>query len=543
MNSSNSLRRRRRRTVATRILLSYVVVLLLFAGASFWSVVTFRQAVNEAALLRQGYLPLALSLRDLVSNQDTWNSQLNHVTSAQNPEDARVWFDTALAVGRPKKLAEVGAAIDRAFPEKASEVARGELAADLARASRLMETDGEELKRMFSALERGDEEAAQQARDRLVRRGLRVQRALLALEARVTGQVDRLVQAAKVREKTALMVLTLLLGLTMLVGALMALYARRVLTPLKAVTERAAAVAAGDLSSQEAIDSGDEIGELSATFEAMVTAIASTRERLLASERLAAIGKMAAHVTHEVRNPLSSIALNLELLEEELGSADPEVKNLLRAIGQEVQRLSGLSDQYLSMARRKPPEQEECDLGALVRSAVEFMRKDVERHGVELSCDIPAQLPWVSVDQGQIRQVLFNLVRNAREAMPEGGRVLIQVKEGEGALSVRVIDNGPGVPKERENQLFDPFYTTKDHGTGLGLAVSRQILTAHGGKLVYKPIAPHGSTFTLYVPLPGAPPLFATEREEESEGAKEGANRDPEGDVASRATQALERMH
>jgi signal transduction histidine kinase len=316
--------------------------------------------------------------------------------------------------------------------------------------------------------------------------------------------VDRLVETARLRERTALTILILLGGLTLLVGALMALYARRVLRPLKQVISRADAVAGGDLSVQQAIDSGDEIGELSATFESMVQAIAGARERLLASERLAAIGKMAAHVTHEVRNPLSSIALNLELLEEEVGSTDPEVKNLLRAIGQEVQRLSGLSDQYLSMARRKPPEQEECDLGALVRSAVEFMRKDVERHGVELSSVIPAQLPWVSLDQGQVRQVLFNLVRNAREAMPGGGRVLIAVSQRGDCLVVKVADNGPGIPAEREAQLFDPFYTTKDHGTGLGLAVSRQILAAHGGKLEYKAVAPHGSAFMLVLPLPGA---------------------------------------
>jgi signal transduction histidine kinase len=367
-----------------------------------------------------------------------------------------------------------------------------------------MEPDAELLKRMFGALGRGDEASAQVARDRLVRQGLRVQKALSALEERVTSQVDRLVETARLRERTALTILILLGGLTLLVGALMALYARRVLRPLKQVISRADAVAGGDLSVQQAIDSGDEIGELSATFESMVQAIAGARERLLASERLAAIGKMAAHVTHEVRNPLSSIALNLELLEEEVGSTDPEVKNLLRAIGQEVQRLSGLSDQYLSMARRKPPEQEECDLGALVRSAVEFMRKDVERHGVELSAVIPAQLPWVSLDQGQVRQVLFNLVRNAREAMPGGGRVLIAVSQRGDCLVVKVADNGPGIPAEREAQLFDPFYTTKDHGTGLGLAVSRQILAAHGGKLEYKAVAPHGSAFMLVLPLPGA---------------------------------------
>lgn len=495
--------------MATRILLSYLVVLLLFAGASTWSIVTFRESAVETSLLRQGYLPLALSLRDLVSNQDTWNSQLNHVTTARNPEDARVWFETALSVGRPKKIREVRQAIDRALPEvsRGSEVARGELGAELARVERLMEADSSFLKKMFSALERGDADEAQRVRDLLVVRGLRVQKALTGLEARVSSQVDRLVETAKVRETTALTVLTFLGALTVLVGALMALYARRVLRPLKHVTARADAVASGDLSAERAIDTGDEIGELSATFEGMVQAISDARERVLAAERLAAIGKMAAHVTHEVRNPLSSIALNLELLEEELTHADPEVKHLLRAIEQEVERLSNLSDQYLSMARRKKPEVEECDLGALVRSAVDFMKPEVARHGVELSADIPAQLPWANVDQGQIRQVLFNLVRNAREAMPEGGRVLIRLAREADVLEVRVSDNGPGVAPERIEQLFDPFFTTKDHGTGLGLAVSRQILAAHGGRLEYWPIAPHGSAFLLLLPVAGAPPL------------------------------------
>lgn len=493
----------RRRTVAARILLSYLVVLLLFTGASTWSVVAFREAVAEAALLRQGYLPLALSLRNLVADQDTYNSQLNHVTTAKNPSDVKAWFDSALALGRPRRIQEVRHAIERALSEDESKgrLERVELLAGLAKCEALMSRDEALLKKLFAQLSRGEDAAAQETRDALVRQGLRVQKAILSLEARATSHVDGLVETARDRERTILILLLLLGGLTVLVGALMAFYARRVLGPLSRVTARADAVAGGDLTPQKAVDSGDEIGELSATFEGMVQAISDAREKLLASERLAAIGKMAAHVTHEVRNPLSSIALNLELLEEELGADDEEARNLLRAIGQEVERLSGLSDQYLSMARRKAPDVEESDLGALVYSAIEFMRPEVERHHVELQSNIAAQLPWVEVDQGQIRQVLFNLVRNAREAMPGGGRVLIDVRQVGEELELRITDNGPGVPPEQIERLFDPFYTTKDHGTGLGLAVSRQVLTAHGGRLEYAPAIPHGSVFALYLPL------------------------------------------
>ncbi len=493
----------RQRSVASRILLSYLVVLSLFLGASSWSVVTFRQAAAEAALLRQGYLPLALSVRDLVSSQDTWNSQLNHVTTARNPRDAQVWFDTALAVGRPQNLKEVLNALERALPQGVEEndVPRDELLRMLERAFALARGDSVLLSEMFSLLSRGDEEEAQIKRDALVVSGLRVQRKLGKLEGRVRELMDDLVQEARRREETTLQVLVLLGGVTFLVGILMALYASRVLKPLSSVTKRAAAVAAGDLSVQKAIDSGDEIGELSATFEGMVRAIADAREKVLASERLAAIGKMAAHVTHEVRNPLSSIALNLELLEEEISPQDEESRSLLSAIGQEVSRLARLSDQYLSMARRKTPLLEEADIGALVKGSVSFMRPEIEGHGLVLSVDVEKDLPWVSVDEGQVRQALFNLVRNAREAMPEGGIISISAKHHESQVVIAIADTGPGVPPEQVEKLFDPFFTTKDHGTGLGLAVTREILKAHGGKLEYQSVVPHGSCFEMHLPL------------------------------------------
>lgn len=524
----------RRRSVVARILSSYLVVLLLFALASGYCVVTFRDAVREATLLRQGYLPLALGLRDLVSNQDTWNSQLNHVTAARNPEDARVWFETALAVGRPKKIADVKKAVDTAFGRAGAfrGIVRREIDAEMSRAEHLMAPDAELIKRMFHALSRGEQERAQALRDELVTRGLRVQRQLTNLESGVTNQVDRLVITARGRETTALWVLSLLGGLTLLVGVLTALYAHRVLRPLSQVVRRAEAVAAGDLTHKPVIDSGDEIGELSATFEGMVQAIAQTRERLLATERLAAIGKMAAHVTHEVRNPLSSIALNLDLLEEELQSEAQESRALLRAIGQEVARLSALSDQYLSMAKQKAPELEESDLLVFLSETARFMRPELESHGVHLDLEVPEGLPWLLLDQGQMRQVFFNLVRNAREAMPEGGEIRIVVEPSAREVEVRVADSGPGVPEGEEEQLFDPFFTTKSHGTGLGLAVTAQIVTAHGGRLEYERRVPQGSLFKVILPRPQAPSLDEPASPESSSSSSSGEASSEPGEMS-----------
>ena len=487
----------KRRTVSSRILAAFVLVLTLFTTASVWSVSSFRQAVAEASLLRQGYLPLALSLRDLVANQDSYNSQLNHVTAAENPADARAWFEAALSIGRPRKVAEVERALLRAFSAEDSALSRDELSSEFAKVKELLSQDAPLVEQLFLQLSQGHQKRAQVIRDQLVTQGLRAQRSLTRLEKRVESHVDRLLDAAREREKTALLILIFLSGLSVLVGLLTVLYVRRVLRPLSQVTGRATKVAAGDLSSQEPLKTGDEIGELSSTFEEMVQAIFEARERLLASERLAAIGKMAAHVTHEVRNPLSSIALNLELLEDEIDESKAEARNLVRAIGQEVQRLSGLSDQYLSMARRKAPDFEETDVGALIRSAADFMRRDLERHGVQLRFAIDEHLPWVSLDQGQIRQALFNLVRNAREAMVEGGEVKLSAHATSEAVTLSVADTGPGISDAEVTQLFDPFFTTKSHGTGLGLAVTRQIVQAHGAELLYRKNEPTGAVFEI----------------------------------------------
>ncbi len=491
-----------KRSVSGRILAAFLLVLVLFTGASVWSVLSFRQAVEEAALLRQGYLPLALKLRDLVANQDSYNSQLNHVTTARNPADARAWFEAALSQGRPRKIVQVENALERAFENDHNDLERRELSADLTRIKELMNLDAPLVSALFAQLAQGRQEEAQTSRDQLVQQGLRVQRNLLRLESRVTGHMDRLLDAARNREKTAFSSLIFMSGLAVLVGLLTVVYARRVLLPLSAVTARAERVAAGDLTVHAPLQTGDEIGQLSRTFEEMVRAIYATRQRLLAAERLAAIGKMAAHVTHEVRNPLSSIALNLELLEDELRDDQAEARGLLRAIGQEVQRLSGLSDQYLSMARRKPPDFETTDLKTLIVAAADFIRRDLSRHGIQLDLDVGADLPLLQLDQGQFRQALFNLVRNAREAMVEGGTITVRAQRRSNEVVVSVADTGPGVAADTVAQLFDPFFTTKSHGTGLGLAVTRQIVEAHGALLRHHDNVPHGAVFELVFPVP-----------------------------------------
>jgi two-component system, NtrC family, sensor kinase len=491
----------KRRTVATRVLGSYAIIMVAFALAAGWSVVAESRAASEASLMRNGYFPLALSVRELVAKQDTWNTQLNHITVARNPADIRIWFDFAIRVGRPKMFGEVRAAISRAFVvsgDAGTRLVGTELLGETSAIETFLSEDTERLNRLFEALNRRDEMAAERLRDELVTRGFQGSKRLSVLGQKVERHVDLLLDAARERERLAIRLLVVLATLAMLVGVAMAFYARRVLRPLALVTERAKAVASGDLKPRPAVVSKDEIGELASTFEGMVSAIARVSAELLAAERLATIGKMAAHVTHEIRNPLSSIALNVEMLEDDIASGSDEARGLLRAIRLEVDRLTALSERYLSVARHQPLRLESEDLRAVVGEACEFMRRDLERNGVSLVLDAETKPVTVLIDEAQIKQALFNLIRNAREAMPSGGTVRVSVKNAApGSATMTIEDEGVGLDATARARLFEPFFTTKSHGTGLGLAITRQIVEAHGGSITCEARLPKGTCIRI----------------------------------------------
>jgi signal transduction histidine kinase len=308
--------------------------------------------------------------------------------------------------------------------------------------------------------------------------------------------------AAERREARSMHLLLGLGALTLLVGVATSLHARRVLAPLTAMTERAKAVARGDLAPREVLATPDEIGELATTFEGMVAAIRRARAELVQAERLATIGKMAAHITHEIRNPLSSIGLNLELLEEEIARS-PEGKEsaqLALAIRAEVDRLSRIAEQYLSVARRPRPQLAPERLEDLVEELGAFVTPELDRGQVSLRVQVDHGGPEIQVDEAQLRQALLNLIRNAREAMPRGGEIVIAVRHRDGAAEITVDDTGPGIPEELRASIFDPFFTTKQRGTGLGLAVTREIIEAHAGTIECEAREGAGTRFRITLP-------------------------------------------
>jgi len=234
--------------------------------------------------------------------------------------------------------------------------------------------------------------------------------------------------------------------------------------------------------------------------------IREMEERLKEADRLAVMGRLAATIAHEVRNPLASLTGSVELLHEGL-CVDGEERRLMDLIIRESERIDGIVGEFLDFAAERPLEISPCDLGAIVGDVATLVSAGpAGAAGVELSTEIADDLPPVPCDEAKMKQVLFNLCTNGVEAMPDGGRLSIRVtrdRRGGPARWVRldVADTGPGIDESVCDEIYDPFFTTKARGSGLGLAVARNIVQRHGGTITFTSRPGAGTTFQLRLPV------------------------------------------
>lgn len=315
-------------------------------------------------------------------------------------------------------------------------------------------------------------------------------------------QRSRVTGVAMILERTesrAVWATLLLIVATLLAGIGAVLGARRTLRPLRGLAESAKAIARGQYSQRVDVRTPDEIGALASEFNLMAEAIEERERRLIQTERLAAAGRVSAQVAHEVRNPLSAISLNTEMLEDELPEGATESRRLLGAIRREVERLEGITEEYLQFARLPAARLEREDLRELVDSLLDFLHEDLAGQRIEVRREL-APVPLVLGDDAQLRQAFLNLIRNAREAMPEGGRLTVRTGVRDGQVEVAVEDTGPGIGDEEISRIFDPFFSTKAGGTGLGLPITRRILTEHGGRVTVEGRVGEGARFTVILP-------------------------------------------
>lgn len=294
---------------------------------------------------------------------------------------------------------------------------------------------------------------------------------------------------------------------------------RQVLRPLARLTRSMRAVGEGKLGPPLAVRRRDELGAVAEAFNAMTEQLGAARQRLLAenertlelerqlrhAETLAVAGKLASGIAHEVGTPLNIISGRAEILLRTLPAGHPGRADLDVIIGQ-IDRISGIIRSLLDTVRMQKPSIQRVRLPELVDRLVRLLDPAARKRGVALAADLPASLPEVAADPGQLQQVFLNLLVNAVEATPRGGRVTVMARpaphDGHTGAAVAVSDTGSGVPAEVLGKIFDAFYTTKPagQGTGLGLAISRDIVREHGGTLVAESREGRGSTFTVWLP-------------------------------------------
>jgi two-component system NtrC family sensor kinase len=305
-----------------------------------------------------------------------------------------------------------------------------------------------------------------------------------------------------VNERTILMRAIYLGIAAMVLCAAITAWVAVTMRPLARLREGARRIAAGDYGKRVSETGPTEIADLAREFNSMGRAVQEREEEMLRAARLAMVGKMAAQIAHEVRNPLSSISLNTELLGDELGDDASEARELCSKILAEVNRLTEVTETYLGLRGGQPRLAKES-LNAIIGDLVGFVRNDLATRQVELSTSLDPDDPTGYIDANQIRQCLINLVRNAADAVSAngGGRVVLRTRGDRSRVEIAVEDNGVGIADDVMPRLFDPFFSTKKGGSGLGLALTQQIIRDHGGEIHVASRVGRGTTFTLSVPV------------------------------------------
>ena len=300
-----------------------------------------------------------------------------------------------------------------------------------------------------------------------------------------------------------------------------------IIQPLQQMVNATKKIADGNLNHKVKINFQDEVGQLGDSFNQMTENLKKANEKLIQwgktlekrveertnelqemqdslirSEKMASLGKMAAGVAHEINNPLTSILLNTHLMLEKV-EKNSRLSENLNLIAEETSRCSEIVRGLLEFSRQNPPEKNFADVNEIINTTLGILENQVAFQNIKIIKKLSLNLPQIQLDINKMKQVFWNLMINAAEAMSEGGTLTIasRISENKKNIEIEFTDTGMGIPKEYINKLFDPFFTTKGGGTGLGLAVSYGIIEQHKGKIEVRSKEYKGSTFIISLPI------------------------------------------
>ncbi len=305
-------------------------------------------------------------------------------------------------------------------------------------------------------------------------------------------------------ETTSYLIILYLVIFGLFIGGT-ALVSRRLTRPLIYLQRGLNKISEGDLDTKIPVKSNDEIGSLAEAYNEMVSRLKDLQEELAAAEREAAWKEMAQQVAHEIKNPLTPIKLNVQHLERQLAADDadvnelkPRIKEITKNIITQIQSLNNIASDFSKFSQPINQEFESVSLNSLIESV-----KDLYRHddNTRIVTELPTHNLIVEGVNDELRRVIINMVKNAFEAMPEGGIIKIRCYTQKQSAFIEIEDNGQGISEEDKSKIFVPNFSTKSSGTGLGLAICKKIIEVHKGSISFASIEGKGTTFVIKLPL------------------------------------------
>ncbi|MCK4307689.1 cache domain-containing protein [candidate division WOR-3 bacterium] len=287
------------------------------------------------------------------------------------------------------------------------------------------------------------------------------------------------------------------------------LLTNRIIKPIKYLVSASKQIANGNLDARVKCNSKDEIGELGETFNFMAGSLKERDEKLreyaeqemMHSERLVTLGQLAAGVAHEINNPLAVVMGRAEFLASEMGDADPIILKSIKTIEHESGKAASIVRKFLSFARQPEPKFELTDINKLLENSLTLASHQALIEKITIVKNINEKIPKILADPQQIQQVFINVILNAFQSMPGGGKLLVATGMKNGFVETKFTDTGSGIAKEDLNKIFDPFFTTKKRGTGLGLAISKNIIDKHSGTIGIESELNKGSIVIIKLPI------------------------------------------
>ncbi|HEY4901385.1 MAG TPA: ATP-binding protein [Terriglobales bacterium] len=291
--------------------------------------------------------------------------------------------------------------------------------------------------------------------------------------------------------------------------AVIMVLAVQVRRPMMELQEKIARVQLGDMEVAVSFaDRNDEIGDLGRDFNDMVVELKSSREeiqrlhqtQMSRAEHFATLGELAAGLAHEIRNPLAGIAGVLDIVSRDLPETSA-AREVIHDAKQEAMQINRILTELLDTARPKPPQFRVTDIASTAEHAVLFARQQAVTKRINIEFEIKDTLPQVEHDPNQINQVLLNLLLNAIQSMDKPGTIRVSLQPEEDAVAISVVDEGKGIAPDHLPNIFRPFFTTKGHGTGLGLSLARRMVESHGGTISVASTLGQGTQFTVLLPV------------------------------------------